>query len=107
MSFLPRPLLAVFAAVVLAGAIVFGASVRVAFSTNPPSGAIVAGSSYGPDGREVAFWTDWRERPALWAVSTVDGALRPTVGGLAAPPWSPAGSWLASRSFGARNWTLG
>ena len=77
MSFLPRPLLAVLAAVVLASAIVFDASVRVAFSTNPPSGAIVAGSSYGPDGREVAFWTDWRERPEIWTVSTVDGGLRP------------------------------
>ena len=89
MSFLLRPLLAVLAAVVLAGAIVFDASVRVAFSTNPPSGAIVAGSSYGPDGREVAFWTDWRERPEIWAVSTVDGALQPIVDGLADPRGLP------------------
>ena len=101
MSFLPRPLLAVFAAVVLAGAIVFDASVRVAFSTNPPyAGPKVAGSSYAPDGREVAFWTDWRERPEIWAVSTVDGGLRPIADGLS-PAWSPAGSWIAFASTAA------
>src|SRR5438552_6049606 len=98
MSFLLRPLLAVLAAVVLAGAIVFDASVRVAFSTNPPSGAIVAGSSYGPDGREVAFWTDWRERPEIWTVSTVDGGLRPNADGLD-QAGTPTGSLLDFESF--------
>src|SRR5438876_4371623 len=61
--------------------------------------------SYSPDGREVAFQTDWyKAYPALWAISTVDGRLQPIAKETPTPypgrhpAWSPTGLWIAAAS---------
>ena|SRR5437867_3565943 len=99
-----RTLLIASAVPVLASVIVFG--VPIIGSSSPQySGPVVARPSYAPGGHEVAFWTDWRERPEIWAVSTANGRLRPIADGLE-PAWSPTGSWIAFESFQAGNWNI-
>ncbi len=100
-----RTFLALMAVAVLTGAIVFDATVRAGLATPEYAGPVVTQPSYGPGGREVAFWTTWRERAEIWAVSTVDGRLRPIAEGIE-PAWSPAGSWIAFVSPRAGNYYI-
>lgn len=77
----------------------------------PPFGISVGYPSYSPDGREVAFSTEWRGNSQIneiFAVSTVDGRLHVVVSklveksvagtrwyGAGGPAWSPDGKWIA------------
>lgn len=121
-----RTLLAAFAVVLLAGAVTFAISgldglrklpERVPEESKPapasphvpavvgPEGAgpITSGPTHAPDGREIAFWTEWRQGQSdIWVVSTLNGRLRPIAADPAVneshPAWSPNGSWVAFQS---------
>lgn len=99
-----RALLAAFAAALLS-TIVLDASRLAGLGNDQFAGPVVTRPSYAPNGREVAFWTTWRERAEIWAVSTVDGHLRSIIEGIE-PAWSPTGSWIAFVSPRARNYYI-
>ncbi len=96
-----RTLLAAFTAALLAGA-TLDASTLAVLSGSQGEGPISTRPSYSPDGREVAFWTSWHGGHQIWAVSTVDGRLRPIAAApnvvQSEPAWSPTGSWIAFAS---------
>src|SRR2546427_5395133 len=73
-------------------------------ASESPASIPVEYPSYGPDGREVAFNTFWPGGLEIFAVSTIDGRLRPIVKEgvresptrfAAHPAWSPDGRWIA------------
>src|SRR5437899_11670940 len=91
--------------VLLVGTIIFDASGQAGLSSPQYAGPVIARPSYAPDGREVAFWTTWRGRTEIWAVSAANGRLRPIADGLE-PAWSPTGSWIALESFQCGIWNI-
>ncbi len=78
-------------------------------ATVDPSGPTNLHPSYAPDGRKIAFTTDWRGESEIWAVATVDGTIRPLFSDQHAsvwdPAWSPSGTWIvfASNRGGKRH----
>src|SRR5437773_6379084 len=107
-----KGLLTGLAAALLAGIVAPDIPVSAVSGSSQGDGPMVTRPSYAPDGREVAFWTTWRGGHQIWAVSRVDGRLRPIAADAETkivqlePAWSPTGSWIALASNRAGNFDI-